>query len=206
MISIKRVSFITLFMSFILVFLTSCSSNSEKKILDNFFRDFKNKSFEDSYNYLLDNELKQNFSDYINILSKGESEDADKLNDVILDKITNVNYEIIGDINDNEDGSKEANIKISYYNISEGYENALEEFLSKSLDFNNLDELYNVDNIISIFVKHINKLKASTKDIKVSFSKDNRDLKIVLDEEFLNILVGDSVNILENFKSMILEN
>ncbi len=193
-------------MSFILVFLTSCSSNSEKKILDNFFRDFKNKSFEDSYNYLLDNELKQNFSDYINILSKGESEDADKLNDVILDKITNVNYEIIGDINDNEDGSKEANIKISYYNISEGYENALEEFLSKSLDFNNLDELYNVDNIISIFVKHINKLKASTKDIKVSFSKDNRDLKIVLDEEFLNILVGDSVNILENFKSMILEN
>lgn len=204
---IKRSILIILLIIPILFLFISCSSNNISKITDRFLKDFKSKNFEESYTYLVEDDMSKKFSEYIGLFMRSQGNDSDKnvdkLNDVILDRIVNITYDIGSEVKILDDKTKQVEVKIGYYDISDAYDNAVEEFLSRSLDFDNLDNLYNIDTIVNILITHINNLKREEEDIDVSLIKDDGSWKIQMNEQLLDILVGNSVDILENFKSMI---
>lgn len=204
---IKRSILIILLIIPILFLFISCSSNNISKIADRFLKDFKSKNFEESYTYLVEDDMSKKFSEYIGLFMRSQGNDSDKnvdkLNDVILDRIVNITYDIGSEVKILDDKTKQVEVKIGYYDISDAYDNAVEEFLSRSLDFDNLDNLYNIDTIVNILITHINNLKREEEDIDVSLIKDDGSWKIQMNEQLLDILVGNSVDILENFKSMI---
>lgn len=204
---IKRSILIILLIIPILFLFISCSSNNISKITDRFLKDFKSKNFEESYTYLVEDDMSKKFSEYIGLFMRSQGNDSDKnvdkLNDVILDRIVNITYDIGSEVKILDDKTKQVEVKIGYYDISDAYDNAVEEFLSRSLDFDNLDNLYNIDTIVNILITHINNLKREEEDIDVSLIKDDGSWEIQMNEQLLDILVGNSVDILENFKSMI---
>lgn len=205
---IRRSTLVILSITAFLFLFVSCSSNNIGKLTNKFLGEFKSKNFESSYTYLFDDDMKEKFSSYIALFGESQDENlnesVNKLNDVILNKLVNITYEVNDEVRDLDDSSKELTVNIGYYNIGDAYESALEEFLSRSLDFDNLDNLYNTETIVNILTTHIDKLKREEASVNVMLTKDLGSWKIKMNEEFLDILVGNSATILENFKSMII--
>ena len=91
------------------------------------------------------------------INSQNSDNELGKLNKAIIDKIFDFTYEI-GEVN--EDGeSVKVNVNFKYFELLKAYEGALNDFLTKSLDFENLDNLYSVEYITNLLIEHINKLE-----------------------------------------------
>ena len=136
------------------------------------------------------------------INSQNSENELGKLNKVMLDKIFDFTYEI-GEVNENEDGeSVKVNVNFKYFDLLKAYEGALNDFLTKSLDFENLDNLYSVEYITNLLIEHINKLEKQEKNLGIEVIKD-KDWKLVMNRELTEILTANSIKFIDSVKENI---
>ena len=199
----KNIAFFLVVISVLFIFV-SCGFNNHTKVIEKFLTNFKNQKFTESYVYLMDNEESSIFKGYMEtvINSQNSENELGKLNKVMLDKIFDFTYEI-GEVNENEDGeSVKVNVNFKYFELLKAYEGALNDFLTKSLDFENLDNLYSVEYITNLLIEHINKLEKQEKNLEIEVIKD-KDWKLVMNRELTEILTANSIKFIDSVKENI---
>ncbi len=185
--------------------LLSCGVDVPKKVVNKFLHNFKNKNFTESYEYLNTSEETTIFKNHIETIldSKNFKDEFKSLNQLMIDKIFDFDYEIINETKEND--VMKFQIKLNYYNLPEAYESALHEFLERSLDFDNVNNLYKVEYISELLISHIKKLHKEEKIVNIKVVKD-KDWKIVFTKELSEILTGNSIKLLDILKSNIFFN
>lgn len=199
----KNIAFFLVVISVLFVFV-SCGFNKHTKVIEKFLTNFKNQKLTESYVYLTDNEESSIFKGYMETVINSQNSDNElgKLNKEMMDKIFDFTYEI-GEVNENEDGeSVKVNVNFKYFDLLKAYEGALNDFLTKSLDFENLDNLYSVEYITNLLIEHINKLEKQEKSLEIEVIKD-KDWKIVMNRELTEILTANSIKFIDSVKENI---
>lgn len=204
---LKRSSIVLLSVATLLFIFTSCFSNGSKKVLEKFFHDFKNKEIISTYEYLIDNQEKNIYKEYmenlINVNKDGSKGEFRKLNDAMAKKIFDFKYEIL---ESKKIDNKNMEIKINYqfYDFSKVYENALDDFLNKSLNFDNLENLYTEEYIINLVIEHINRVKKEEKQVTVKLVREN-GFKILMEKDLVELLTGNSIKLVDSIKDNIIK-
>lgn len=173
----------------------SFGGDGSAKSFEKFIENFKERKFEESFKYLEDNEYKNLLESYIQKYITNLSEE-------ISNKIFNFTYNIVETVE--EGNNSKIIVKFNYYNLMDGYQMALDEFLTRALDFENLDNLYNKENIDNILITHIKKLKPKEKEMEIGLIKD-KDWKIILNGEILEVLTGNSIKLINTLKENSIE-
>ena len=150
----------------------------------------------------MDNEESSIFKGYMETVINSQNSDNElgKLNKAIIDKIFDFTYEI-GEVNE-EGESVKVNVNFKYFELLKAYEGALNDFLTKSLDFENLDNLYSVEYITNLLIEHINKLEKQEKNLEIEVIKD-KDWKLVMNRELTEILTANSIKFIDSVKENI---
>ena len=197
----KKYSIFLVVISVLFVFV-SCGFNNHTKVIEKFLTNFKNQKFTESYVYLMDNEESSIFKGYMETVINSQNSDNElgKLNKAIIDKIFDFTYEI-GEVNE-EGESVKVNVNFKYFELLKAYEGALNDFLTKSLDFENLDNLYSVEYITNLLIEHINKLEKQEKNLEIEVIKD-KDWKLVMNRELTEILTANSIKFIDSVKENI---
>ena len=197
----KNIAFFLVVISVLFVFV-SCGFNNHTKVIEKFLTNFKNQKFTESYVYLMDNEESSIFKGYMETVINSQNSDNElgKLNKAIIDKIFDFTYEI-GEVNE-EGESVKVNVNFKYFELLKAYEGALNDFLTKSLDFENLDNLYSVEYITNLLIEHINKLEKQEKNLGIEVIKD-KDWKLVMNIELTEILTANSIKFIDSVKENI---
>ncbi len=194
----KRITFIgitlVVIVGLILGFV-SFGEDGSTKAFEKFIKNFKDRKFEESFKYVAESENKNLLGSYI-------QNDITNLSEEISNKIFEFTYNVVETVE--EGNNSKIRVKFNYYNLMDGYQSALDEFLTRALDFENLDNLYNKENIDNILITHIKKLKLEEKELEIDLIKD-KDWKIILDEEFLEILTGNSIKLITILKENSIE-
>lgn len=187
----------------ILFALSSCFSDGSSKVVKKFLDSFKNREIESTYKYIADNNEKNVYKQYIeSIVNKNQNNaEFNKLNDAMANKIFNMDYKVL-ESKKIDNKTYEVKVDFSVYDFSKVYEVALNDFLNKSLDFDNLDNLYTTEYIINLFVAHINNIKKIEKQVVVKVVKD-KGYKILMDDNFIEVLTGNSIKLVDSIKSTV---
>lgn len=196
----KKLCFVGLLM--LLFIFTSCGFNGPSKIVEKFLNNVKGRKILEISDYLKDNEYSESFNNFMGSIMNSENLESEfvKLNGVMLDKVSSFTYEIID--NSSEDGNATVSVKFKYFNLFDAYKGALSEFLTKSLDFDNLDELYSSDYIIDLLIKYINNLSMEEKVLDINLVNDS-GWKIVMNTEILELLTANSIKLVSSVKENI---
>lgn len=186
----------------LLFIFTSCGFNGPNKIVEKFLNNVKGRKILEIGEYLVNNEYSESFNKFMGSIMNSENLESEfvKLNGVMLDKVSNFTYEIID--NSSEDKNATVSVKFKYFNLFDAYKGALSEFLTKSLDFDNLDELYSSDYIIDLLIKYINNLSTEEKILNINLVNDN-GWKIVMNTEILELLTANSIKLVNSVKENI---
>lgn len=186
----------------LLFIFTSCGFSSPNKTVEKFLDSVKSNKILDFSEYLMDNQEGESFKKFMDSIVNSENLGSEfiKLNRAMLDKISKFTYEIIG--SDKQDKDAKVNVKFKYFNLYDAYKGALNEFLTKSLDFDNLDELYSSDYIIDLLIKYINNLSMVEKVLDVNLT-NNDGWKIIMDMEILELLTSNSIKFVNSVKENI---
>ena len=197
----KNIAFFLVVISVLFVFV-SCGFNNHTKVIEKFLTNFKNQKFTESYVYLMDNEESSIFKGYMETVINSQNSDNElgKLNKAIIDKIFDFTYEI-GEVNE-EGESVKVNVNFKYFELLKAYEGALNDFLTKSLDFENLDNLYSVEYITNLLIEHINKLEKQEKSLEIDVVKDG-NWKVLMNRELTEILTANSIKFIDSVKENI---
>lgn len=192
--------FVVLFM--MLFSFISCGESGYTKVVKKFLTQFKNSNVPELQKYLLDGDNLDYLKNFIDKKALGGNSDTDNI-DIskhMLSKALDFKYEIMDSV---KEGNKaKVNVKFNYYDLFRAYESALSEFLSRSLDFNNLDDIYNINYINNLLIEHINKLKIEEKVITLNLVKE-KGWKINLDDNLTEILTGNSIKFVNSFKDIV---
>lgn len=182
---------------------TSCGSGKYLTLSEKFLADLKEKNIEQSYTYLEGQEL-EIFKEYMGIINNLKNEEGEfgSLSSLILEKIFGFNYEILSQ--EDKGDSVDVNVRIQYFDFSNLYKDTLNNFLAKSLDFENLDNLYSGDYIKNILMEHIEKIPNKIKDLKFNIVK-NRNLKITFTNEMLEVFTGNFIEFFNSVNKNILK-
>ena len=201
---LKRSSIVLISLATLLFVFSSCTSHSGTKVLSKFLKDFKNRKIEESYNYLVDNEEKNAFVEYINTLTdkNKDLDEFEKVNKAIANKLFDFDYDIIESKNIDRKNI-EVKLNYKYYDFSQVYELALNDFLNKALDFDNLDGFYTKESITALLLDHINKVKKHEEQIVVKLVKD-KEFKILMDSKLAELITGNSIKIINKVKNNML--
>ena len=185
---------IKIFSFVILVFFLFTSCGSTSNVIKEFLDKFKSKNFEESYSYLIPSEEVETLKAYIqNLTNPNPTDDiTDKIVSVSSEKIFDFDYEIVDEVIENNLGK--VTVKTTYFNLLQAYKNALNEFLEKSLDFDNLDNFYESDTIINNLIKHIEAIDKEERIIEVNIEKIDSKWKIKLDNNLIEIFTGNLIN------------
>lgn len=185
--------------------LLSCSFDKPKNVVDKFLNEFKNKNFVECYKYLNDSEETSVFKNHINAILNSENfkDEFKNLNQLMIDKIFDFDYEIVNETKENDFTKFE--IKLNYFNLPKAYESALHEFLERSLDFDNVNNLYKIEYISELLINHIKNLDKEEKILNIQVVKD-KEWKITFTNEISEILTGNSIKLLDILKSNIFFN
>lgn len=203
--NVKRcIGFLTVFVFSMFVFL-SCSFNSPKSALEKFFENYKSKNLEESYKYLIDDNNSTIFKNHLESILSSENlkNEFSDLNNVIIEKIFDFKYEISDEVRDGD--KSKFNVKLSYFNLPLAYESALNEFLARSLDFDNVDNLYKAEYISKLLINHVKKLKLEEKNLEVEVVKD-KNWKVLMTTEFSEVLTGNSIKLIDILRANVLFN
>ncbi len=187
----------------LLFVITSCGSRKYIRTVDSFLSDLKSRNISKSYTYLIEDDESNMFKDYMKIvlnLQDTEGEFA-SLSDLVLEKIFDFEYEIFQE--EENDEFVDVNVKFKYFDFSNVYIDALSDFLERSLDFENLDNLYSGDYIKNILMEYISKAPRKEIELKISVTKSS-ELKIKLSEDTVEILTGNFINFFTSVNKNIL--
>lgn len=190
---IKRRIFIFVSAICLMFVFTSCNTAKYTNFVEKFLMSLKEKDLEKSYTYLVESKELDTFREYMDMIinlknTEGEFKD---LSNLILDKVFGFNYEILDE--EDKGDSVDVNVKIQYMDFSNLYKEALNDFLVKSLDFENIDNLYNGDYIKNILTEHINKIPRREEQLKFNIQK-GKDIKIKFTEDMVNIFTGNFID------------
>ena len=192
--NVKRcIGFLTVIIFSIFVFL-SCGFNNPRSAVEKFLENYKDKNLQESYKYLFDNDNSTIFKNHLENIMSSENlkNEFSDLSNLIVEKIFDFKYEISDEIKEGE--KLKFNVKLSYFNLPLAYESALHEFLAKSLDFDNVDNLYKVK-----------KLKPEEKNLDIEVVKD-KNWKILITKEISDVLTGNSIKLIDILKANVLFN
>lgn len=197
----KNIAFFLVLISVLFVF-ASCGFNKHTSVIEKFLTNFKNQRLTESYVYLTDNEESSVFKGHMEKVINSQNSDNEfgKLNKAMIDKNFDFTYEI-GEVNEEGEYIK-VNVNFKYFDLLKAYEGALNDFLTKSLDFENLDNLYSVEYITNLLIEHINKLEKQEKSLEINVVKDG-DWKIVMNRELTEILTANSIKFIDSVKENI---
>ncbi len=187
----------------LLFVITSCGSRKYIRTVDSFLSDLKSRNISKSYTYLIEDDESNMFKDYMKIvlnLQDTEGEFA-SLSDLVLEKIFDFEYEIFQE--EENDEFVDVSVKFKYFDFSNVYIDALSDFLERSLDFENLDNLYSGDYIKNILMEYISKAPRREIELKISVTKSS-ELKIKLSEDTVEILTGNFINFFTSVNKNIL--
>lgn len=186
----------------VLLLFTSCGFSNPKNTFEKFLNSVKYNKVSEMSDYLVSNENSEMFKDFMESIFNLENSDIEfmKLNKVMLNKVSKISYEIVG--SNKQDKNATINVKFKYFNLFDAYKGALDEFLAKALDFENLDELYNSNYITELLIKYINNLPLVEKELTINLVNDD-GWKIVMDTEFLELLTANSIKLVNSVKENI---
>ncbi len=173
--------------------------------MEKFLENYKDKNLQESYKYLFDNDNSTIFKNHLENIMSSENlkNEFSDLSNLIVEKIFDFKYEISDEIKEGE--KLKFNVKLSYFNLPLAYESALHEFLAKSLDFDNVDNLYKAEYISELLINHVKKLKPEEKNLDIEVVKD-KNWKILITKEISDVLTGNSIKLIDILKANVLFN
>lgn len=183
--------------------LVSCGLEKYINFSEKFLSNLKERNLEQSYIHLAEGQELEIFKEYMGVITSLKNVEGEfgALSNLILDKVFGFDYEIMNA--EDKDEYMDVNVRVKYSDFSNLYKEALNNFLEKSLDFENLDNLYSGDYIKNILMEHVERTPKQIKDLKFSITK-NKNLKIIFTREMLEVFTGNFIDFFTDVSKNIL--
>jgi hypothetical protein len=182
-----------------MLILTACAKEShasETSVIDDFFSAYLAQDFEIAKNYIASDD-QISFDSLQNLISD------QKMNDVVINHMTNMSYKVIS--TEEEGDQSTVQIRVIYRNAGGAFMNAIGSMYVDASEGKLSNDDPNTINtyIKGLLYKHLDQeLETMDRERTMTLIKENDQWRIVLTEEIKNALSANMLNAIEELKIM----